>query len=134
MAFREVELSEEERAAMSQKFFKFNAIGDRLAGVFVSSRMASGKFGEQREYLFRTKDGQVALTPPTDAAKKLEKIGLKPGWKVLITYDQDIDVGKEKPMKHFKVLFEESIAPPAAPAPAPAAAPKAPAGAEDIPF
>ena len=130
MAFKEVELSAEEQASSGQTFFKFSAIGDRMAGVFISSKVVAGKFGEKREYLFRTREGNVALTPPTDAARKLEKANLKPGWKVIVTYTGDRDVGKEQPMKQFKVLVDTEIGAPVA-APAPVVA--APA-VDDLPF
>jgi hypothetical protein len=103
MAFREVTVDETE----NKTYFKFNAIGDRLAGVFVSATTVDGQFGPRREYVFKTKDaGTVTLTPSTDLARKLEKAGLAPGAKVIATYTADKDIGKASPMKMFKVLVD----------------------------
>ncbi len=141
MAFREVELTEEERAAMSGAYFKFSAIGDRLVGRFISTRPSTGTYSKpgQLDYIIRHKNAEgaiedVTLTPPADLAAKLKKAQLKPGWKVSITYASDHDVGKESPMKVFKLLVDDSDPPKAAtPAPAPAPKPKAPAP-DDIDF
>lgn len=137
MAFEEVTLTDEEKAAMSATFVKFEAIGDQLAGVFVSTRPATGQYAKpgQLEYVFRRKDAttgeiaEVALNPPTDAAQKLKKAALKPGNKVIVKYVSDQDVGKESPMKIFKVLVDRA----AAAAPAPKPAPK-PENLDDIAF
>lgn len=142
MAFREVDLTEEERAAMQGAYFKFNAIGDRLMGRFLSTRPSTGTYAKpgQLDYVFRHKNAEtgaiedVTLTPPADLVAKLKKAGLKPGWKVSITYASDLDVGKESPMKIFKLLVDDSpAAAPAPAAPAPKPAPK-PAPADDIDF
>lgn len=145
MAFREVELTEEERAAMSGAYFKFNAIGDRIVGRFISTRPSTGTFAKpgQLDYTIRHKNAEtgaiedVTLTPPADLAAKLKKAQLKPGWKVSITYSSDVDVGKESPMKVFKLLVDDSDAPaaakPAAP-PAPAPKPKPAPAPDDIDF
>ncbi len=126
MAFVEIEVDETEQA----NFFKFNAIGERFVGVFVSSAM--GKAGEYEgraiasklEYSFRTKEGVQTIAPPTNLAMKLEKAALKPGHKVLITYEKDIPPTKPgySAMKFFKVLVDSApaaAAAPAAPKPAP---------------
>lgn len=143
MAFREVDLTEEERAALSGTFFKFNAIGDRLLGRFIGTRPSTGTYAKpgQLDYTFRHKNAEgvvedVTLTPPADLALKLKKAALQPGWKVSITYASEVDTGKESKMKVFKLLVDDSdgaaAAPKAAPPP-PAPKPKAPA-ADDIDF
>lgn len=130
MAFKEVELTEEEKAAMSQSFFKFENIGDKLAGRFVKTVPASGKFAKpnQVDYVFKIKNTEGVVVETTmggnaDAAMKLkkaiEKGDLKPGYAVLITYIADLDVGKENPMKQFKVLVDDTPPKNAAPPPPP---------------
>lgn len=138
MAFEEVTLTEEEKAAMSATFVKFEAIGDQLGGVFVATRPATGQYAKagQLEYVFKRKDAttgeisEVILNPPFDAAVKLKKAALKPGNKVIVKYVSDQDVGKESPMKIFKVMVDRAAA---APAPAPKPAPK-PENLDDIAF
>lgn len=132
MAYREVELSEEEKAAASTSYVKFNAIGDTFVGVFLKWAEVPGKFGPQSTWYFKTKDSagkivEMALSAPTDADKKLKKAALKPGWRVKIQYAADQDVGKASPMKIFKVWFDD--APAAAPKP-----PPPPSPADDIAF
>jgi hypothetical protein len=139
MAFEEVTLTEEEKAALSATFVKFEAIGDQFGGVFVSSRSATGQYAKpgQIEYIFRRKDptsgeiSEVLFNPPTDAAQKLKKAALKPGNRVAVKYVSDQDVGKESPMKIFKVMVDRATA--AAPAPAPKPALKA-ENLDDIQF
>lgn len=142
MAFREVDLTEEERAALSGSFFKFNAIGDRLAGKFLSTRPSTGTYAKpgQLDYTFRHKNAEgviedVTLTPPADLAAKLKKAALQPGWKVSITYTSDLPTGKESPMKVFKLLVDDSpAAAPAAAAPPPKPQPKPAPSPDDIDF
>lgn len=146
MAFKKIEIPEDEGGGRA--FFKFNAIGDRLAGVFLSYSISNaGNYGPKPEYVFRIKgpDGQpqeVALNPPTRLAMALEKAQLKKGHKVIAVLTGEKDVGKGSPMKLFEVMVDDSpsAAPAQAAAPAPAAAPKPkppppPAGDEfdDIP-
>jgi hypothetical protein len=117
VAFREIELTEEERGALGAKFVKFDAIGDRLAGRFLRSEERDGKFGRETLYHFKrkTEAGQleeVVLSSGgnSDAVQKLRKAGIKPGAAVLITFTATIDVGKAHPMKLFKVLVDDSPA------------------------
>jgi hypothetical protein len=124
MAFREIELTEEERAALGAKFFKFDAIGDRLVGRFLRSEERDGKFGRETLYHFKrkTEAGQieeVALSSGgnSDAIQKLRKAAIKPGVAVMVTFTATLDVGKANPMKMFKVLVDDS--PAATPTPAP---------------
>lgn len=138
MAFREVELTEEERAAMGTRYKKFEAIGDRIAGLFVSVQDRQGKFGPETVYTFRTKNEQgqvedIALSSGgnTDAAIKLSKAGLKPGNKVIVAFTGTRDVGKTSPMKLFKVQVDDSVTPLPSVS---AAKPAAPKPADDTPF
>lgn len=127
MAFKEVELSDAEKAALGGKFKKFEAIGDRLAGVFVRQEDRQGKFGPETVFVFRCKNEsgvieEVSLSSGghTDAAVKLRKAALKPGNKVMISYASALDVGKQHPMKLFKVLVDtETTTASTMPAPAP---------------
>ncbi len=152
MAFVDVEIPEGEGGS----FFKFNAIGDRLAGVFVSKGMgAAGNFGAKMEYVFKVRktDGtpgfeNVTVNPPTKLGQGFEKADLKPGHRVIATYTGDLPTsgkvdseGKPySPTKLFKLQVDTAIAPagaakPAAPPPPPPK-PAAPAADEfdDIPL
>lgn len=121
MAYKEIELTEEERAAAGAKFFKFGAIGDKLVGRFIRTQPTTGTYAKagQLDYVFRTKAGDVSLSPPADAALKLKKANLKPGNAVMISYERDQDVGKESLMKVFRVLVDDSPAVAKKPEPAP---------------
>lgn len=140
MAFKEVELTEEEKQAMTSggSFFKFNAIGDRIAGVFLRTQPRTGQYAKtgQLTYVFKAKnaEGQVVellCDPPTDAAARLKKaqelkdgdaLKLVPGKKMILTYVSNQDVGKESPMKIFKLQVDD--APPSSTAAAPKPPPK----------
>lgn len=136
MAFVDVEIPEPEAGS----FFKFIAIGDRFIGRYLGCAM--GQAGEfegraipaKMRYNFNTAEGPQSIDPHTHLAKGLEKAIadglLKPGVKVLITYHADKDVGKQSPMKLYKLAIDSSPAPagaakPAAAAAAPTAAQKA---------
>ncbi len=117
MAFRDVDPPAPENAG---NYYKFKAMGDRLAGVFLSAKMTTGKFGDKMEYKFKTAAGEVTFTPPTDAARKLEAAELQPGHKVIITWTGEKDIGKGMPMKLFRVQVDgEAKKPPAPAKPAP---------------
>lgn len=138
MAFREVELSDEERAAAGARFKKFEAIGDRIAGLFVKQEERDGRFGRETVYTFRTKseaglieDVSLSSGGHTDADMKLKKAALKQGNKVIVAFTGTRDVGKTNPMKLFKVQVDDSVTPlPPLAAPKPAN----PKPADDIPF
>lgn len=129
MAFEEVTLTDEEKAAMSATFIKFEAIGDQFAGVFVSTRPATGQYAKpgQLEYVFKQKNAEtgeiaeVAMNPPIDAAMKLKKAALKPGNRVIVKFTGEVETGRDKPMKIFLVKVDRSTTtvPAAKPAPKP---------------
>jgi hypothetical protein len=126
MAFKEIELTEEEKAALGSDFYKFTAIGQKLVGKFVRTQAQSGQFAKAHliDYVFKMKNEagavvEAVLNPPTDLGQKLKKAALKPGHAVMITYASDLDVGKESPMKIFKVLVDDSPAAGAAAKPPP---------------
>lgn len=111
MAFKEVVI-EEQSSGSKAPFFKFNAIGDRLLGVFLNEQPGSGQYGEGKTwYVFKTKEGNVTLDAPANCAQALRKAKneglLQPGRKVMITYTADKDIGKSNPMKLFKVLVDD---------------------------
>lgn len=130
MAFEEVALSEEEKAALGGTFVRFNAIGDKFPGVFVRTQPATGQFAKPNvpSYVFKGKkeDGSLAefiCDPNPDLAPRLAKAALKPGNRVIIQYVSDLDTGKEKPLKQFKLLVDRSTAAPAPKPPPPPADP-----------
>lgn len=108
MAFKEVEADPHE----SSSFFKFNAIGDKFAGVFKSYSQKDGTYGPEHNYVFQTKEGAITVNAKTDLHKKLQKAALKPGYKVIASYASDLDTGKPSPMKIFKVLVDSEVAAP----------------------
>lgn len=126
MAFVDVEIPE---GGEGGEYFKFNAIGDRLVGVFVSKAM--GQAGEYQgrpiparlEYVFRTREGNVTVSPPTKLAMGFERADLKPGHRVIATFTGEIAATKpgHSAIKVFKLQVDRD--PPAAGA---AAAPKPP--------
>lgn len=138
MAFRDVELTEEERAALGAKFKKFDAIGDRVGGLFVKREERNGRYGKETVYTIRTKneagvieDISISSGGNSDAVLKLEKAGLKQGNKVIVAFTGTRDVGKQHPMKLFKVQVDDSVTPlPPLSAPKPAS----PKPTDDIPF
>lgn len=133
MAFREVDVDPAEAAG---EFFKFNAIGDKFAGVFLRTAKRTVQFNdgpkELTTYYFRTRAGDVSLDPTVDLARRLEKAQLKPGYKVIATYVADIPNANpnRSPMKQYKLLVDDEIAAPKAPPPPAAAA----SDFDDIPF
>jgi hypothetical protein len=122
VAFQTVELSEEELAMPNKSFVKFNAIGDRFAGVFCSVAEITNNFGKkQNEYTFKNKEGTHVVSANFDLERRLKKIGLKPGYKVIITYEKDLpsEDPTRSPMRLFKVQFDSTVTAPAAKAPPP---------------
>lgn len=108
MAFREITVDETDTG--NKTFKKFEAIGDKHAGVFVSKARVDGKFGPKDEYTFKNKEGEFTITPGADLGKRLEKAALVPGDKVIMSYVADKEIGKPSPMKVFKVLVESADA------------------------
>lgn len=134
MAFEDVELTEEERAAATLPYWKANAIGDKFLGLFLGTTESTGNYGKQTNYKFRWRNpqgvvGEMLFTPPADAALKLRKANLQPGNRVRVEFVSTRDIGKESPMKVFKIQVDRS--PPAA---APAAPPPPPPAKADDPF
>lgn len=139
MAFEEVQLTEEEKAGLSAKFVKFDAIGDKFVGRFVRTQPATGKYSKQGDlgYVFRAKDthGVVAewtLEPNAGLAAQLKKAALQPNYAVRITFNGEQDTGKESPLKLFKVEVDRVVSTAAAPPPPPP--PKPAAAADDIDY
>lgn len=140
MAFKKIELTEEEQAASNANFHKFDQPGDKFSGVFLSVTEEDGKYGKRKNYKFRTRNAEGAIveeviTPPTDLDRKMNKVQWKPGYRVQITYTHNQDTGKATPMKIFDFLVDDAPAAKAAPKPPPP--PPPPPGADeldDIPF
>ena len=131
MAFEEVTLTKEETAEIGSggSFFKFNAIGEKLAGRFVKIETRRNTHFNRDElvYHFKVKqaDGSIGVvmhTPGAQLARLLSKANLQTGNAVLIQYtaDQAIE-GKQYPMKIFSLKIDRSSAPAAAKPPPPPA-------------
>jgi len=120
MAFKEVDVPPAESAG---EFFKFNAIGDRFAGVFIRTAKRTVQFSdgakELTTYYFRTKTGDVSIDPTVDLARRFEKAQLQPGYKVIATYVADIPNAdpKRSAMKQYKLLVDDEVAAPKPPPP-----------------
>lgn len=141
MAFKKIELTEEEQAAGNTNFHKFDQPGDKFSGVFVSVSEEDGKYGKRKNYKFKTRNAEGAIieaviTPPTDLDRKMRKVQWKPGYRVKITYTHNQDIGKESPMKVFDLEVDDAPPAPKAAAPKPLPPPPPPAADEldDIPF
>ncbi len=143
MAYQEVTIPDEELGGSNAEFFKFNAIGDSLAGLYVKTVASTGTYAKpgQLDYIFYTKrdDGSVAesrFTPPYAAAKMLGKAAadglLIPGAAVILKWvrNKPID-GREQPMKIFelKVDHKPKLSGPVVPTPRVKPAPD-----DDAPF
>lgn len=144
MAYKEVELSEEEMKSAGAAYVQFKAIGDKLIGRFLGTQPTTGKYAKagENDYRFKTVNEkkevvEVLLTPATNCRMKLEKAEkngeLRIGSKVLISFDSEQDIGKQSPLKIFKVAIDNSPPPAGAVAPKPPPPPPPPA-ADDIDF
>jgi hypothetical protein len=138
MGWQTVELTEEEKQSGSGEYYKFKSIGEKLLAVFVSSSPSSGQYAKPGDvdYTLKTRgaDGkvkEVKFTPRHNLAKQMAKAQLKPGYRVLITYTEDVDVGKESPMRVYSFQFDAS---PQAAKPPPPPPPSREPGDDDLPF
>ncbi len=113
MAFQEIP----DEPYEEKSFFKFNAVGDKFVGLYVSQ--AEGKYGT--DFTFRNKTGPFVVTAKGALKAKLDKAGLKPGYLVRATFTGTKDVGKDSPMRLIKVEVDNDPAKPAPVAPKPAA-------------
>lgn len=90
------------------KFIKakdvFAKVGDVFQGVYVSS--ADGQYG--REYTFSTADGNLTLTAPKGLIGQIEKAVRDGAGLIAVQYTANKDVGKDSPMKVFKVKHDPS--------------------------
>lgn len=117
-------------------FFKFEAIGDRFLGRFVSYSKAKGNFEKDEDrYVFKNKAGSHCIVANFDLHRRLAKAALKAGNAVEIIHTSIAPPAKEgqNGMKQFKVRVD--YAPPAAPAaPKPPPPPSANDDLDDIPL
>jgi hypothetical protein len=127
VAYKEVKVSDEELKSSNGEFFKFQAIGDKFEGEFVSSATRVNNFGKtEQNYTFkRIPDGKLCtITANKDLNVRLTKAALRPGMKVFIKYVKDIPIPNQtSPMRSFVVGVDDG-----------AAAPPPPPPADDIPF
>lgn len=122
MAFRDVSANPEEMGEGAE-YPKFNALGDKVAGLFIETYEQDDQFnpGKKRlNYKFKGRKadgtpGTLIITPTAHLARSLDGAQLKRGDKVIMELIAEKDVGKDSPMKIFKVLVEDGK-PGAAPA------------------
>ncbi len=120
MAYKEIQPDPYEE----KEFFKFNAIGDKFVGLYVSQK--EGKYG--MDFTFKNRKGEFVVTAKGGLKAHFDKAALKPGYLVRCTFTATKDIGKESPMRLFKVEVDDAptvSAAAAAPAPKPAAPPPA---------
>jgi len=129
MAPREINLTEEEKAALTQTFISFEEIGQKFKGRLVKTQPQTGQYAkkDQLDYVFKYKNpaegqpGHKAGSPvgavvesqlksQADINQKFRKVKIQPGWVAEITYLSDLDIGKENPMKQYKVLVDDAPA------------------------
>lgn len=124
MAFKTVELTEEEQKGNGgRKFKKFEAVGDKMLALFVKTEKATANYSdgpkEVTKYIFWNRtDGEFEVTPTTDLDKKLKKamkpesdggFGLAPGLGhlVKIAFASTLPIeGRADPMKIFSVAVD----------------------------
>lgn len=148
MAFKPVELTEEERKALGGKFWKPKAIGDKLLGFFVEYRRREHDFGDGHgpktlhSYTFQNKEGEITHDANPDLHAKLQKamkpvsaggMGLEPGKRhaCAMTYTHDVDTGQASKMKGFRLEVDTEFGKSAA---SPKPPPPPPPADDDIPF
>lgn len=106
MAFVEVE---EDEYVPKGQFLKmrevFGKIGDKFTGIFVGASESKGQYGGT-DYNFKTDKGVACLTIKGALHAQLQKAQLKGGECVGIQYKADKDIGKESPMKQFKLMVD----------------------------
>ncbi len=84
-------------------FVKFNEIGQSTIGIFTGYVERQGKFGLETVINFAGYDGgePFSLNANPDLKGKVKRLVV--GKLVRVEYVSDLDVGKENPMKVFKV-------------------------------
>lgn len=105
MAYKEV--VEAEKVPFLKLKEIFQTVGDKFLGVYISD--SEGQYGP--EFVFNTNIGKVSFTASGQLKSKLLKAkqeGLAEGHAVAIQFTGSRDVGKESPMREFKVLVDDS--------------------------
>lgn len=146
MAFREVKDPVESGEMTERNFFKFAAIGDRLAGWYVGKAAKTANFADGpkqiTEYTFRDAQGvDQIVNPPKSLLNKLVKAEsegmLTPGCAVIMKFDGTKDIGQASPLKLIALAIDSTPStkmPKGKPYKPAAQAPAAPAVEEDVPF
>jgi len=86
------------------EFAKFEAIGDKLEGVYKDVR-ESDKYG--KIYEFEVSGKKVILLGKTDIIPKMAEIPI--GSFVSIKYINNIKTAKKNMLKEFEVLFDDGV-------------------------
>lgn len=151
MAFEDVELTAEEKAALTQSFISLDSIGQVFTGRLVRTQPQTGQYAKKNavDYVFKYKNpaeglpghraelavGAVVegtLKSQADINQKLGKAKPEAGHVIRVQYLSDLDIGKENPMKIYKVQIDRS--PPKAGATAAPPPPPPPPAADDVDF
>lgn len=131
MAFRQVELTEEELKAGSRAFKKFDAIGDKITAFFVGweSQQKDFKDGKGLQSIdvlvfWSKQDGEFEITPPDSLTKSINKAMRAPeaggvnlreraGHVVRMAFKATRDTGKANPAKVIGIEVDTAPAIPA---------------------
>lgn len=125
MAFKKVELSEEEqKGSGGRKFQKFDAVGDKALALFVKTERGVANYADGpkdvTKYIFWNRtDGEFEVTPVMDLEQKLKKamrpveaegFGMEAGKghlvKMAFTHTQDVPNQPGKQKKIFDVQVD----------------------------
>lgn len=116
MAYREIDPG----PAPEGNFVKFEAIGDKFIGRYVSVKETTNNFGrKQNQYTFKNKQGEYTLDANYDLDRRLKAAQLKPGYACMITFVSILEPRKEgeNGMKVFKLMVDDAAPAPKAPPP-----------------
>ena len=115
MAMRTVEIDETEEVMVERTFVKFNEIGDKCGGFFISKDIREKTFGNETktvtEYTIRSKEGvDQIVTGSKDLDKRMEAANPQRGNPVLIKLKARKPVpGFQSQKKIFDVAVDNDL-------------------------
>jgi hypothetical protein len=105
MAWQEV--PEQQRTKFVKLKDVFSVVGDRFLGVYVSSAENANGYGT--DYVFNTDQGDLTLTTKGALKGQLDKAIRDGGGLIAIQFSGHREVGKESPMRTFKVMQDKDF-------------------------
>jgi len=100
------DLFEDDSTIPESNWFEFSKIGDVITGELVEAFDKEGKFGTQRVYVVRIKDGReynVGLKHTTHKVQIQQLKRAEPGDMIGFRFDKEVDTGKVNPAKSISV-------------------------------